>query len=555
MFQKCQDCGTDFEITRKHLDFYDSVSPVFGGTKCALPPPVSCPPCRQQRRNSWRNERVLYKRKCGLCKKSMISLFPEDSPYVVYCNRCYWADTWSPHEGFAYDFSKPFGEQFDRLLKVSPILGTIHVNAENSDWCNRVYDSRNNYLSVIVLFGSENVTHGYYSISCKDICDTAMCQYAELSYELVDGEKCYNCYFSTRMRNCSACWFSQDCTGCRNCFQCKNLRQKEYCIRNAQVTKEEYEKYMKSIHTGSFAAVERLRKESDKFFLTLPNRAALVIDCENCTGANIYHCKDCDETFTFYESEKMQFCSFGEKSHDCMDCYGQGAGEFCYECQGFLSSNQNIFCNDCAGNANIAYSHQLNANSSECFGCVGLKKAKYRILNKQYTQKEYEALMPKIIAHMQSTGEWGRWLLPALSPHGYNETVAQEYFPLTKDEAVKKGFRWRDKDPADYQPASVEIPDDISDVRDTLTSATLACNDCGKNYRIIAQELTFYRQHALPVPRKCPDCRHLARILRRPPPRLWEWTCAHCNKSTLSSYAPERPEIIYCETCYLQTVY
>ena len=111
------------------------------------------------------------------------------------------------------------------MLKASPILGTVHVNAVNSDYCNRVYDSRNNYLSIIVLFGSENVLHGYYSISCKDICDTAMCQYAELCYELVDGEKCYSCFYSTRMRNCNECWFCEDCIGCRNCFECKKLRQ------------------------------------------------------------------------------------------------------------------------------------------------------------------------------------------------------------------------------------------------------------------------------------------------------------------------------------------
>jgi len=31
---------------------------------------------------------------------------------------------------------------------------------------------------------------------------------------------------------------------------------------------------------------------------------------------------------------------------------------------------------------------------------------KYCILNKQYSKEEYEELVPKIIEHMQKTGEW-----------------------------------------------------------------------------------------------------------------------------------------------------
>ena len=32
---------------------------------------------------------------------------------------------------------------------------------------------------------------------------------------------------------------------------------------------------------------------------------------------------------------------------------------------------------------------------------------------------------------MMITGEWGEFFPSSLSPFGYNETVAQEYFPLT----------------------------------------------------------------------------------------------------------------------------
>jgi hypothetical protein len=39
---------------------------------------------------------------------------------------------------------------------------------------------------------------------------------------------------------------------------------------------------------------------------------------------------------------------------------------------------------------------------------------------------------------MKSTGEWGEFFPLPLSPFGYNETVAQDYFPLTSEEAIEK---------------------------------------------------------------------------------------------------------------------
>ena len=37
---------------------------------------------------------------------------------------------------------------------------------------------------------------------------------------------------------------------------------------------------------------------------------------------------------------------------------------------------------------------------------------------------------------MIQDGEWGEFFPSTLSPFGYNETVAQEYFPLTREEVL-----------------------------------------------------------------------------------------------------------------------
>jgi hypothetical protein len=67
---------------------------------------------------------------------------------------------------------------------------------------------------------------------------------------------------------------------------------------------------------------------------------------------------------------------------------------------------------------------------------VGINNLSYCILNKKYSKEDYEILAAKIIEHMEKTGEWGRFFPPNLSAFGYNVSVAQEYFPMTREEVL-----------------------------------------------------------------------------------------------------------------------
>src|SRR5688572_17471137 len=111
MQQTCSHCSAPFEVTDEDMAFLESVAPEFAGKKEPITPPTLCPLCRRRVRNSWRNERTLYKRNCSLCKKSMISIFALDLPHIVYCPSCFWSDGWTPTEQ-EYDPSLSFTEQF-----------------------------------------------------------------------------------------------------------------------------------------------------------------------------------------------------------------------------------------------------------------------------------------------------------------------------------------------------------------------------------------------------------------------------------------------------------
>jgi len=188
-----------------------------------------------------------------------------------------------------------------------------------------------------------------------------------------------------------------------------------------------------------------------------------------------------------------------------------------------------------------------------------LRRKEYCIFNRQYEKEDYESLAPKIIEHMQKIAEWGEFFPSSDSPFGYNETSAEDYYPLTREEALRRGFNWSDYEPPKPEvkrsiPASA-LPDNIETVPDDILDWAIGCEVSRKLFRIIKQELDFYRKEHLPVPRRHPDQRHKDRLARRNPRKLWRRNCVRCGKDIQTSYAPDRPETVYCESCYLKEVY
>ena len=97
------------------------------------------------------------------------------------------------------------------------------------------------------------------------------------------------------------------------------------------------------------------------------------------------------------------------------------------------------------GEKNFSASYTSSCtNCEELLGCVGLRNKKFCILNKQYDEATYHALKKQIIDKMKADGEWGENLAPALIPQNYNDSIAQELFPLSKAEALAKRWKWSD---------------------------------------------------------------------------------------------------------------
>jgi len=147
----CKHCQASFDITDKDMEFYDKISPIIAGQKYMMPSPTLCPDCRMRRRMSFRNERKLYRRKCDLTGKEIISMYSPDSAYKI-CDRHLWrSDQWNPIQyGRDYDLSQNFFSQFHVLYKETPNASLYNVNTVNSEYSNHCLGEKNCYM----IFGS-----------------------------------------------------------------------------------------------------------------------------------------------------------------------------------------------------------------------------------------------------------------------------------------------------------------------------------------------------------------------------------------------------------------
>lgn len=563
--KKCHECNSVFYITDKDIEFLNKISPIFNGHKFELPTSDLCPICREQTRLLWRNERKLYKRKCDATWQPIISVYAPNeilakhlkhNPYKVYNQDFWWSDKW---DAISYEkdfnFTKPFFEQFKELFIEIPQQNLIWSNNENSPYCHLVADNKNCYL-ITESSNNEDCFYGYWLQKCRDCVDCSFVHWCEKCYE---SNNCINCYNSNYLSNCVNCkesYLLNECIWCSYCFACTNLINKEYYIFNEQYSKEEYFKKIENFKNDPeiFNKFANLSTQSIK-------KACNIINSVNSTWNHITNSKNCKNVLQAHDAEDCRYCeNVWRGAKDCMDSNTawRSAELVYYSLNCWINVHNLIFCNQCWECSDMIYCSNCSW-SKNCFWSVWLVNKQYCILNKQYTKEEYELKVWKIIEHMQGTKEWWLFFPTNISPFWYNETVAQEYYKLSKNEALKKWFNWLDYEipfpKVDKIIPAAKLPKNILNIPDDILNWAIECEESKKPFRIIAQELEFYRKQDLPIPKRHPDIRHLNRIKIWNPRKLFDRKCDKCLTNILSIYSIEKPEIIYCEECYNKEIY
>ncbi len=560
MSRTCTNCGKPFTVSDADLAFLAKISPVIGGRKHDIPAPTHCPDCRQQRRLTWRNERKLYHRTCDLTGQDIISTYSPDKPHKVYSPDAWNSDKWNALEhGRDFDFNRPFFEQMRELQEAVPRIALNVVSNENSPYINLSGYNKNCHLIFAAEY-NEDCLYGRQVIKSKSCVDTLNCYESERCYEVIDCEKNYNLAFSKDCSGCTDSFFLSDCKGCNDCLFCINLRNKKYHIFNKEYSKEEFEQQktiiLQRLQAEGSAA---LQQEFRQFTLQHPHRDLFKINCENADGDFLQNSRNLRHCFDLSYADECAYVYTGFQVKDLMDVCHTTEMEIGYEGVSFGYKAYNCMFTHSSWSSNNSFYCDIVQSCTDCFGCICLRQQKFCILNKQYTKEEYEELVPRIIDHMKKTGEWGEFFPHNLSPFAYNETLAQEYYPMNKEEVTARGWQWREEVEEAPQvdkvvPAS-QLPASIDDVPDDILQWAVLSEESQKPFRIIKQELQFYRDMHLPLPRITPDERHAKRMQQRNPRQLWDRQCMKCGKGIKTTYAPDRPEIVYCEECYLASVY
>ncbi len=543
----CLNCSNKFTLTNEDYNFLD---------KFKVPPPKCCPECRQQRRLASNNEMNLYHRTCDLSGEKIISNYSSDKPYKVYACKAWWSKEWDACDyGKDYDFSRPFFEQYADLLKAVPhdARRVNYLLDENSDFTNYAGSNKDCYL----IFHADNNRDCFYGYGIKFCTSSSDCYNlfdSELCYQSIDCKKCYNLKYSQNCINCYDSYFLNDCIGCKNCIACKNLVQKEFYIFNKQYTKKEYQNFLQKNNFGSNTIIEKISNEHQQLCSTLPYRNLRMIQTEDCFGDQLIECKNVTNSFDIANLRDGRYCyQLYNNTKDFMDVYQFGLNsELVYESSIVGYNANNIkFCHSCTEQvSDLSYS-QLCYHSSSLFGCFAMRHKQHCILNKSYNKHEYEQLIPKIIAQMKETGEYGEFFPIIHSPFAYNESMAQLYYPLTKEECLAKGYQWKEEEvEIKYQGNSPQVPDSIQEATEDITKQIFSCETTNKHYKIIPQEFKFYKNNNIPLPTKCFNQRHKDRLAKRNPRKIIPAKCNNCQKEILSTQDPQAKRIVYCGECF-----
>ncbi len=543
----CIDCKNEFIIDSGDLLLYEKI-----GLKIT----EQCFECRIKQYSAFWVFGKFRKGVSDLSGESLITVLPNKPRYPIYKSHEWWSDSWDPmSSGKEYDSSRSF---FDQLKELQEKIPRPHQTGENStgcDWCDDVWNSKNCYLCRS-LSKCENLSYSYRVVETKDSFDITYSFNLQNSYDCLMCHNSFNLNFSENSKDCIDSYFLYDCRNCQNCFMCWNLRNNKYCIRNEQYTKEEYENKLKNIKLNSYKNLEILKNEFENLLKNnVVHRENFNLKTTNSVGNYLTNCDKCVNVFCWENSQNSRNSIRGMNTKDCIDQLGTWFVEV-------SGSNSCVY-----GGYELRNSSWSNARYSEyldicdeveyCFGCVGLKKKKYCILNKQYLKEKYEILKNKIIGDMERRGEYGKFLPYSMGLCGYNLSNAIIYFPnIAKEEIMMQGGHWSEDDMSSQDGiSSLKLPDSILETDSNISSQALICPESKYRFNISTAEYEFHKRKNFALPRIHFDLRTLKKIRKTAILRSYPYKCFYCQKDIEAYYLPDwNYQKIACEECYKQNI-
>ncbi|EKD76710.1 MAG: hypothetical protein ACD_43C00014G0001, partial [uncultured bacterium] len=388
--RSCAQCSAQFTIFVKDIVYYQRLQ---------VPYPKRCPRCRLQTRLAYRNERSLFAGQCAKCQKNILTLYRPEDNFTVYCQTCWWNDDWDATAfGQEIDWHRSLLEQYNEVRRRVPRLALVNMNSENSDYTNMSDGNRSCYL-LFAAEQNENCSYGKLVQSCKDCFDNSFIYNSELCYECINVRNCYRSIYLQDCQNSRECGFSTGLKSCSNVFLSSNLHNKEYYIANQKVTPEEY-KARVAEYTKDRAALQQTYEQWRKLNDGRVVPYASLINSSDCTGDVLTNCKRVDDSFDISDGQDCRYCTDAltpKDSYDCSFFYYQP--ELTYDCLSMLQTYNVKFSTFIFQCHDVMYGDQIH-NSDNIMLSSCLRGQHFTILNKVYSEVEYQALLPRLIEKM-----------------------------------------------------------------------------------------------------------------------------------------------------------
>ncbi len=604
--RKCKRTWQDFAIFQWDIELLEKISPKIWWKKYNLPLPNLTRQERRRRRLMRRNDRKLYRATCNINHKPIITIYHPKMKFDIVENQEWFKSVDNSNHWISFDTSKAFGEQLSNLNKKTSKQNVLTTGLmENSTYTHNVWDMKNCYMS----FDAGMSEKTFYTVRCsnsKITFDSLEVNQWEIIFDSISVTKSQNLFYSQNVQDSSYGAFLYNCIGCHNCIGCSNLINKNYHILNKPVSKKEFDSIWNIIFDWTRKSKEIFEKDYKKLLLQTPQKNMNQTNSENSVSHNIINCKDIFLSQDMISTENARYCDrlvTYWKSSDIMDV-SSWAGNMnnCYELNCCWSDDKTTATNCHFGSYlfwwvnNTQYSLHIPSMSNRLFGCADIDKKEYHILNKKYSKDEYEKLVPKIIEHMKKN--WERWefLDPKYSPFPYNDTIANDYYPIhtiqypnwkkeildpkgtgnifihEPEKTISKAaldLWWSQKIETKRRTKEqevnipkwldkinwIDLPKNIKDVWDDILSKAIICTISQRPFRIIKSELEFYRKYKLPLPIHHPDIRHLDRLNKTVFFDIHLRDCDKCSIKMLSVYPNDYEWKVYCEYCYNKEIY
>ena len=457
------------------------------------------------------------------------------------------------------DLSRPIKEQIYDLAMRVPM--SAYKNAEKP--INSI--SRISFGDENCLFTegtrSKNVCFASDGLDLEDSVEVCWSHRVRESYNIMMCTDLQRCRVARNSRDCYGCDFIFDCWNCEYCFMSWNQRRKKYMFYNEQLTKEEWESRMEKIDLGDYETFERFFQE---FFNKLSGEMIwpenFNIKAEDSIGEYLTNCVDCDHCW-YGEGGKNCYWSgwvyLG--SEDCVLGADPGSSR-CFVNMITISSSDCRFCWVVTRCQNCEYCIEC-LDCENCFGCAGLKRKKFHIFNKEYSEEEYWKKLDEIKCAMVDSGEYGIPFYGKFSQtpiqhsgaHFFQDFPKEYYEKLSAvnfDPALDGAYgNWEGKKFHDVS----EIPTHIKDVDDELKMKAFLDKEIDRPFKLFPQELAFYKKFGIRVPKR----HFIARV-----EDLWsemnlfdfgKRECEKCSKEITVAKNKKFPNRkLYCKECYLE---